>query len=305
MTTDLATRDEAAGLPQATTAGELEVRLGDLKQQRDVLRRFFGDVMVKDQDYGVIPGTQKPTLLKPGAEALAEFYGYAPIIRDIRETIDEATGFYRCVVILALVSKRNGVTVAEGLGEANTKEGRYRSRWLTESKLPEGVDPRALKSEERPSRYGDGVYTVYLVENDDPYTLWNTILKMAKKRALIDATLSATRSSGLFSQDLDDLDDWIEGAPADKPAGKGAQRPVQGQQRAKPVSVTQEQAQARADARAALEGLKAAFGKNAEGWLAAFEHFRTTYGDDKGVDFAKLSAKQCREIVEAAEKIRG
>ena len=37
----------------------------------------------------------------------------------------------------------------------------------------------------------------------DPYNIINTVLKMAKKRALIDAVLSATRTSGIFSQDLD------------------------------------------------------------------------------------------------------
>lgn len=35
----------------------------------------------------------------------------------------------------------------------------------------------------------------------------NTILKMSKKRSHVDATLSATRSSGLFTQDLEDLGD--------------------------------------------------------------------------------------------------
>ena len=40
------------------------------------------NVMVKGQDYGVIPGTAKPTLLKPGAEKLAEYYGYAPIVKE-------------------------------------------------------------------------------------------------------------------------------------------------------------------------------------------------------------------------------
>ena len=39
----------------------------------------------------------------------------------------------------------------------------------------------------------------------DTYSAANNILKIAKKRALVDAVLSATRSSGVFSQDLEDL----------------------------------------------------------------------------------------------------
>ena len=54
---------------------------------------------------------------------------------------------------------------AEGVGSCNTKEKKYHT--------------------------------------SDPYNIINTILKMAKKRALIDAVLSATRTSGIFSQDLD------------------------------------------------------------------------------------------------------
>lgn len=42
-------------------------------------------------------------------------------------------------------------------------------------------------------------------QGQDPYTIVNTILKMAKKRALIDAVLSATRASGLFTQDIEDF----------------------------------------------------------------------------------------------------
>lgn len=41
----------------------------------------------------------------------------------------------------------------------------------------------------------------------DSYSIINTILKMAKKRAFVDAVLSATRSSGIFTQDIEDLDD--------------------------------------------------------------------------------------------------
>ncbi len=43
-------------------------------------------------------------------------------------------------------------------------------------------------------------------KTEDAANVANTILKMSKKRALIDATLSATRASGLFTQDLEDMD---------------------------------------------------------------------------------------------------
>ena len=42
------------------------------------------------------------------------------------------------------------------------------------------------------------------VENSDLADTYNTVLKMAKKRALVDATLTATAASDIFTQDLED-----------------------------------------------------------------------------------------------------
>lgn len=190
------------------TPQEMAAQLAAMKARLDLTQAFFKQVMVKDQDYGVIPGTDKPTLLKSGAEKLCEFYGYAITIKDVQQEKDHETGYYRAVVTVALISRKNGSTVAEGVGEASTMEGRYRWRWLPEWKLPKNINKDSLLSEERVDKNGNK-YRMYRVPNDDPWSLWNTVLKMAKKRALVDATLSATRSSGIFTQDEEDLQEWI------------------------------------------------------------------------------------------------
>jgi len=203
----------------ADTPQEMALKLADMKTKLGLVQRFFKEVMIKDQDYGIIPGTDKPTLLKPGAEKLCELYGFAPIIKHVEEEKNIETGFYRARVTVALVHRRSGVVVAEGVGEANTMEGRYRWRWVPEWKLPEGVDRSGLYSEVRVDKNGKK-YRMYRLENQDPWTLWNTVLKMAKKRGLIDATLSATRSSGIFTQDVEDLDEWVESAVEEVPEYK-------------------------------------------------------------------------------------
>ncbi len=43
------------------------------------------------------------------------------------------------------------------------------------------------------------------LENDNPADDYNTVLKMAKKRALVDAVLTATAASDIFTQDLEDI----------------------------------------------------------------------------------------------------
>ena len=242
-----AMQDETQIAISEYTPQEMAVRLADMKQKVDLLQTFFKEIMEEGQDYGVIPGTQKPTLLKPGAEKLCEFYGYSIGI-EVDEQSNVETGYYRARVKAILTSRRTGRVIAEGVGEANTMEGRYHWRWVPEDEVPPTLDKAMLKSkpgdkwvfaseipqdmdrsklpkEERVSRRTGKPYTVfnvgttlYRIPNDDPWTLWNTVLKMGKKRALVDVVLSATRSSGLFTQDVEDLQDWIgAGAVIDVP----------------------------------------------------------------------------------------
>lgn len=190
---------------------EMALALAHMKQKLALVQTFFKEVMVPDQDYGIIQGTDKPTLYKSGAEKLCELYGFSPKVAQVEEQSDMDTGFYRARVTVALVHRRTGTVVAEGVGEANTREGRYRWRWTPEWKLPKGIDTSSLQGEKRRDKKGRE-YMMYKIENDDPWTLWNTVLKMAKKRALVDAALSATRSSGLFTQDMEDLQKWAHAA---------------------------------------------------------------------------------------------
>src|SRR5580698_4974819 len=46
--------------------------------RRAAIVEFTRKIMVRDRDFGEIPGTSKPTLLKPGAEKLCNFFGLEP-----------------------------------------------------------------------------------------------------------------------------------------------------------------------------------------------------------------------------------
>lgn len=196
------------GIESYESVTQMAMKLKDMKDKMDLVQKFFKEVMIEGQDYGTFIGTSKPTLLKAGAEKLNEFYGYAPQIKEIEEDADEINGYYRARVTVALVHRRTGTVIAEGVGEANTMESKFRYRWIPEYKMPKNSLTEGLVYETRKDKEGN-YYKCFRIENDDPWSLWNTILKMAKKRALIDATLSATRSSGIFTQDLEDLKEWI------------------------------------------------------------------------------------------------
>lgn len=182
-------------------ASDMVVALPEVKRRIGELQAFVKEYMVQGEDYGTIPGTKKPSLYKPGAEKLCDVYGFTPEFTIAATIEDWDAGRFHYLIKCTLRSKRTGAVQAEGLGECNSMESKYRWNWLFPSQIPEGVDKGTLVK--RPLKNGKGYQ--YRVPNDDPFSVVNTVLKMAKKRALVDTVLSATRSSGIFSQDLEDL----------------------------------------------------------------------------------------------------
>ncbi|QTH44924.1 hypothetical protein J4772_11285 [Cohnella sp. LGH] len=190
-----------------------------MKQKYDAVQEFFKEVMVKDEDFGVIPGTQKPSLYKPGAEKLCELYGFAAIVKEKIEERSFETGFYRVSFTLQMIHRSSGVIIGEGVGECSTNESKYMYRWVSENKIPRLLNKDELLFEEKEGQYG--AYKSFRIPNEDLYSQWNTILKMAYKRAYVGLTLQCTRSSGIFTQDEAEMDDYADVAPEDRKQQRG------------------------------------------------------------------------------------
>jgi hypothetical protein len=147
------------------------IPLAEAENRSRQLQQFVREQLVDGEDYGIIPGTNKPTLFKSGAEKLNAIFGFAPQAEVTNRVEDWTRGFVSYEVKVSLLNKRTGVVEAEGLGICNSKERRYAKQ--------------------------------------DAAAVANTVLKMARKRALVDATLSATQASGHFTQDSEDSDDIL------------------------------------------------------------------------------------------------
>lgn len=154
----------------------------------------------KGQDYGEIPGTNKPTLLKPGGEKICMLFGLNPEYEFLQTTEDYEKEFFSYNIKCTL--KRNGQAVAQGVGSCNSKEKKY--RFINVDEIPSSY---IGSSEEITDKYGR---TKYKINNPDICSLVNTILKMAKKRAFIDAVLQVASLSEVFTQDLEDMGDLIQ-----------------------------------------------------------------------------------------------
>jgi hypothetical protein len=176
---------QPAEAPATDVFPDFAVSLDEANRRVKMLAEFVRGHMVEGEDYGIVPGTNgKPTLFKAGAEKLNAIFGLAPVVEVVNRSEDWDNGFVSYEVKVTLLNKRNGQVEAEGIGCCNSRERRYK--------------------------------------NQDAANVANTILKMSKKRALVDATLSATRASGMFTQDLEDMDlDDRSGARRDAREDRG------------------------------------------------------------------------------------
>jgi hypothetical protein len=201
---------------------EFALLAGDeLKQGLTSIRQFHNTVktlLVPNLDYGVIPGTgNKPTLLKPGAEKLAKMHKLCDSYHELDKIEDWDKPLFHYKIKCSLTHIPTGKLISEGLGECNSMEFKYRYRWVYENELPAGSVKDEIAFKVFTSK-GGTQYKKYRVGNDDVYSQVNTILKIAKKRALVDAVLSAVRLSAVFTQDIEDMAHYdVEQVPDVKP----------------------------------------------------------------------------------------
>lgn len=134
--------------------------------QTDDIEVIVAKHLKAGRDYDRLPNTTKPTLLKSGAEILAGVFGFRTSAKVINRVADYEKHFVLYEVQVTVFDK-DGNIVAEGLGSCNSLERKY------------------LKT--------------------DFATNLNTVLKIAKKRAFVDAILTATHASKVFTQDIEDI----------------------------------------------------------------------------------------------------
>ena len=198
-----------------------ELGVEDVIAQVQKIQAVMERVMKSGEHYGIIPGTQKPTLLKPGAEKLLLTFRFDPQYESA-ETYDgkHLTVKSRCT----LYHITSGQRLGSGEGSCSTKESKYAYR-QGKRLCPKCGKDTIIKSK---AEYGGGWLcygkkggcgakwpdgagdiegqSVERVANEDLADQYNTVLKMANKRSLVAAVLNVTAASDIFTQDLEDSD---------------------------------------------------------------------------------------------------
>ena len=177
----------------ATTNLNLELTqhsLQALTEQRNLLKIFIEKQLVQNADYGIIPGTPKPSLYKPGAEKLTNIFKLGSRIINNVKTIDIKSNYAQIDITMEVYQLATGkaLSTCEGIANSHESKNRYRAKY-------EWVGGKKIKVGEIETPIGD---------------LLNTLSKMAQKRALVGAVILATNASDFFTQDLEDMPDIFD-----------------------------------------------------------------------------------------------
>lgn len=163
-------REEIEILPD-----DLDGRINIIKKQNNALMKIMDELLEPEVDYGTVPGVDKPFLWQSGAQQLGLVFKFRPVFEIINSTIDWNRNpiFVSYEVKCQLYNKETGVFLGEGVGSANNYERKFKYYW----KYPKN---------------GEKYREVF----EDPLDKQNTLLKMAKKRAYVDAHEGSYHASG-------------------------------------------------------------------------------------------------------------
>ena len=182
--------------------GVAALSLKQIGDRVNLVHQVLDKVMKVNTHFGKVPGCgDKMVLLKPGADVLAMTFRLVPQFAVERSNLEDG---HREYDVTCSMYGQDGTMLGQGVGSASTMEKKYRYRW-------EGSGGSRKR-----------------IENEDIADCYNTVLKIAKKRAHIDATLTVTGAADLFTQDL--IDEEPEqrepvSMPKAKPTGKAKSVP--------------------------------------------------------------------------------
>lgn len=205
-----------------------------IRKQVNLIQETMKAVMKDGEHYGIIPGCgKKPTLLKPGAEKLSTTFRLAPSYDIVRTELPGGHREYE--IVCTLTHMPTDQIVGQGVGLCTSMESKY--RWRESKKVCPTCGAEAIikgkaefgggwlcwaRKDGCGAKFKDGDQAIEgqktgRSENEDIADIFNTVLKIGKKRAHVDAVLTATAASDIFTQDVEDIKPQSTSAEPKKP----------------------------------------------------------------------------------------
>jgi hypothetical protein len=184
--------------------GDRSLTAADIQSQVNLIQDVMRSVMFEGTHYGKIPGTNSVSLYKPGAEKLMATFRLAcdPEVEDLCR---DGEIHYRVKV---KVYSSGGTLLGAGIGECSSQEEKYAWRAPVCDEEFE-LTPENRRRFKFKKAYGGNKPEKQKQVRTNPADVGNTVLKMAKKRGLVDAILTVTAASDIFTQDIEDLPEEV------------------------------------------------------------------------------------------------
>ena len=189
----------------------------DVRKNTKLVKQILKQAMVEKVDFGLIPGCgDKPSLFKPGAEKLMLLFklGAFPDVTDL-STHDSI----RYLVKTKIIHLPSDTVLGIGVGDCSSDEDKYKWRAAVCDEEFDSV-PEERKRLKWKKGWNNSPASCVKQVRTNPADISNTVLKMAKKRSMIDAVISATAASDILTQDLE------EDAVQENGGAQPAQNPV-------------------------------------------------------------------------------
>jgi hypothetical protein len=136
-----------------------ESALATTAERYNALVDFYKAQMREGLDYAVIPGTNKPSLLQPGADKLCTLFSLTPeieVIEKVQDWIGQQTygePFFMFSVRCRIYQTGTNILIAEAIGSCNSFEKAFRYREKQRSCPSCGTLGTILKSKNKPEFY--------------------------------------------------------------------------------------------------------------------------------------------------------
>jgi hypothetical protein len=173
------------------------------------------EVLVEGRDYGSVPGVPE-FLWDPGASTIIASFNCHAGQRRILSHIDDGKRL-SMVIEVPIIHNIAQVEVGSGIGATTVAETKYKYRW---ERNPEawGYSEEDIEKLETRERYD---HTEYKILNPEPADLLNTVVKMASKRAEVDAAEGLPGAASALKELLDPkLKRGYKPSNANPPTGK-------------------------------------------------------------------------------------
>lgn len=235
-----------------TVSEERYLSVAQVKDHISLVNNILKEVLVegkvengkitKDGHYSKLPGCgEKLVLLKPGAEKLCLAFNLVPKykinILPAMENKHTPPGHRDYEVTCELFNRTNGNFVGQGMGSCTTMESKYRKRGSLKI-CPQCGNNTIVKGKTEygggwlcfdkkggcGAKFNDGDMSIESqisekTDNPDIADVYNTVKKMACKRALVHAVIQCLAVGDIFMQDVEDM------KPSDLNQNQGKPKP--------------------------------------------------------------------------------